>query len=48
MKKNKQTSAKRRPQQPGPKPDMLKIDINWQQAIQKSLEKKKPPEGWPR
>jgi len=27
---------------------MLKIDGNWQEAVKKSLTKKKPPEGWPK
>jgi hypothetical protein len=33
---------------PGPKPDALKINGNWKMAIKKSLEKKKPAEGWPK
>jgi hypothetical protein len=33
---------------PGPKPDLLKIPGNWQDAIKKSFGKKKPPEGWPK
>ena len=33
---------------PGPKPDLLKIDIGWQDAIKRAIEKKKPPEGWPK
>jgi hypothetical protein len=33
---------------PGPKPEVLKIDGDWQNAIKESLEKKKPPEGWPK
>jgi hypothetical protein len=33
---------------PEPKPDLLKIDCNWQDGIKKSLEKKKPAEGWPK
>ncbi len=32
---------------PGPKPDMLKLGGRWQDAIKRSLKKKKPPEGWP-
>jgi hypothetical protein len=32
---------------PGPKPDVLKIDENWKDAIKKSFSKKKPAEGWP-
>jgi hypothetical protein len=33
---------------PGPKPDALKIQGKWQDAVRKSLQKKKPPEGWPK
>ena len=35
-------------QAPGPKPDRLKIKGEWRSAVKKSLEKKKPPEGWPK
>lgn len=33
---------------PGPKPDVLKINGNWRDAVKKSLEKKKPTNGWPK
>lgn len=33
---------------PGPKPETLKLDGDWRQAVKKSLTKKKPPEGWPK
>lgn len=33
---------------PGPKPEVLRIDGDWRQAVKKSLAKKKPPEGWPK
>ena len=33
---------------PGPKPDVLKIRGNWKNAVRQSLQKKKPPEGWPK
>ncbi len=33
---------------PGPKPQVLKIKGNWEQAVTKSFKKKKPPEGWPK
>jgi hypothetical protein len=33
---------------PGPKPQVLKLHGNWQSLIKKSLQKKKPPEGWPK
>jgi len=32
----------------GPKPGTLKIKGKWQDAVKKSLTKKKPPEGWPK
>jgi hypothetical protein len=41
-KKKAKNSAKR-----GRKPDVLKIEGNWKDAMKKSLSKKKPPEGWP-
>jgi hypothetical protein len=41
---------KKKPQKkkPGPKPDILKIEGDWKEAIKKSLQKKPPPEGWPK
>jgi len=33
---------------PGPKPDILKINGNWEDAVKKSLDVKKPAEGWPK
>ena len=41
-------AAKKKPAKTGPKPDMLKIQGKWQDAVRKSLSKKKPAEGWPR
>lgn len=41
--KSKKKSAAR-----GPKPAVLKLEGNWRDAVKKSLEKKKPPEGWPK
>ena len=32
---------------PGPKPGVLKIKGKWQDAVKKSLQKKKPATGWP-
>ena len=32
----------------GPKPETLKIEGKWQDAVKKSLSKKKPAEGWPK
>jgi len=49
-KKTRTASAKRKPQRktPGPKPDVLKIEGDWQDAMNKSLRKKKPAVGWPK
>jgi hypothetical protein len=33
---------------PGPKPDTLKIEGDWKEAIKTSLNKKKPSDGWPK
>jgi len=30
----------------GSKPDLLKVRGRWQDATKRSLQKKKPPEGW--
>jgi len=32
----------------GPKPDTLKIEGDWKEAIQKALRKKYPDAGWPK
>jgi hypothetical protein len=34
-------------QKPGPKPDHLKLDGDWEEAAKKLVRKPKPPEGWP-
>ena len=48
MSTKKPTRHKKKPSTvPGPKPDVLKLFGNWKDAIKKSLEKKKPAEGWP-
>ena len=46
MDNKSKSSTKKTP--PGPKPDTLKIEGNWQRAVKKSLKKKKPPKGWPK
>lgn len=33
---------------PGPKPEVLKINGDWRDAVKKSLAKKKPKGGWPK
>jgi len=40
--------AKKKPSKTGPKPDALKIEGKWQDAVKKSLAKKKPEQGWPK
>jgi hypothetical protein len=32
----------------GPKPDTLKIEGKWQDAVKKSFQEKKPQIGWPK
>jgi hypothetical protein len=32
---------------PGPEADRLKLDMDWEKAVEKALGKKRPPEGWP-
>jgi hypothetical protein len=47
MKKRKRTTTKQlqRPSQPGPKPDLLKVDGDWLAAVKKSLEKETASRG---
>lgn len=33
--------------QPGPEPERLKIDGDWEDAIRRALKVKRPPDGWP-
>jgi hypothetical protein len=33
---------------PGPKPTVLKIEGDWYDAVKKSLDVKKPANGWPK
>jgi hypothetical protein len=35
-------------EKPGPKPEVVKIDGNWRDAVKLSLAKKKPASGWPK
>jgi hypothetical protein len=44
----KRTKRKKQKTKPGPKAEILKVEGNWHAAIQASLSKKKPPEGWPK
>lgn len=48
-KQHKPRKAKQKPKEtPGPKPDVLKIEGDWKDAVKKSLQKKKPAQGWPK
>ena len=31
----------------GPKPERVRIDMDWENAIGKALKKKRPEDGWP-
>ncbi len=44
----KKTEKKSDKPKPGPVPETLKIEGNWQDAVKKSLGKKKPAQGWPK
>ncbi|MCP3904874.1 MAG: hypothetical protein GY715_14705 [Planctomycetes bacterium] len=35
-------------ERPGPDPERLKIKGDWEDAMRKAIEKKRPPEGWPK
>jgi hypothetical protein len=39
---------KKAPPKRGPKPDLLKIEGDRQDAVKRTLEKKKPAAGWPK
>ena len=48
-KRPKQPKQHKRPkQQPGPKPDTLTVEGDWEIAVRKALEKKRPKRGWPK
>jgi hypothetical protein len=40
------TSQKRK--QPGPEPEVLKIEGDWKDAMKKLISKKRPEGGWPK
>ena len=39
--------AKMKKHKTGPKPERIKLDGNWRDAMEKVLKKKRPAEGWP-
>ena len=34
-------------QKPGPDPEELKVEGDWEEAVKKALKKKRPKDGWP-
>lgn len=46
MKPSKDKIKKQRNGKPGPEPELLKVDGGWEDAVKKSLKKKRPPKGW--
>jgi hypothetical protein len=46
MRKAKRADKKAAPR--GPKPDILKLEDDWKDAIKNSFAKKKPVNGWPK
>ena len=36
------------PKKRGPPPELLNLKGDWTKNVKKALEKKKPPEGWPK
>ncbi len=33
---------------PGPEPDRLNIDGDWEDAMKKAIDKERPEDGWPK
>lgn len=46
--KKKASPKKARGEMRGPKPDLLKIEGDWKAAMKTALNKKRPPQGWPK
>lgn len=40
-------SGDKEPKPKGRPPERVKIDMPWEDAVKKALDKPKPPEGWP-
>jgi hypothetical protein len=46
---HKRPANKPKPKQRrGPKPEYLKLEGNWEDAVKRSLQKKRPADGWPK
>jgi hypothetical protein len=37
-----------KPKKRGPKEERLAIQSNWKEGVKRSIQKKKPPDGWPK
>jgi len=48
MKKRQTKTKPRKGAKRGPKPDRLKIDMDWEAAVSLAMKKKKPATGWPK
>ena len=46
--KKSKPKAKKPRKPPGPKPEVLKIEGNWKDAMRKLISKKRPVGGWPK
>ena len=44
----KVSMKKPEPKKRGPPPELLKLKGDWTKNVKKALEKKKPPDGWPK
>jgi hypothetical protein len=44
----KKAVKKQQRRNPGPKPEVLKIEGNWKDAMRKLIAKKRPVGGWPK
>jgi len=47
MKKRKQPKPRKGAKR-GPKPEHLKIDMDWERAVSIAIKKKRPAGGWPK
>jgi hypothetical protein len=47
-KKSKPAVPTRKGAKRGPKEDRLRIEGDWKDAMRRSLQKRKPPDGWPK
>ena len=41
-------AERKKPKPPGPEPEHLQLDGDWGENLRKALEKKRPPDGWPK